>query len=72
MEAFEVYFNVPGIAGSVALICENKGQIRGILSKKYDSEEESIEIKNINSINLEEIQIKDLDAQSFLNLMKMK
>jgi hypothetical protein len=72
MKAYSIYFNAPGVNGSTTLICkENDSAILSMLAKKYDCKEEHMKIEQVSEVNLEEINIKNLDARSFLNLMKI-
>lgn len=71
MKAYNVYFSAPGFEGNDNFICEDKGNLRSMLSKKYDCKESDFRINNIGTVNFEEVNIKDLDAQSFLNLISL-
>lgn len=64
------YYQSPNVDVSVVIICKDETEISKAIESMLGFGAPRLEIKTWEEIDLAKVKIKDLDAQSFYNLMK--
>jgi hypothetical protein len=67
---YHAYYHSPSSKVAIPIICKDEKEMLMILEETTGCKAPRLEIKNQLEIPLAMVKIKDLDAQSFYNLMK--